>query len=456
MSLVARESNPCSFLAFPGACTPGRAVSAVHNAWGEELVRVDVVCARCAGLDVSKKDAKVCVRVQGRGSSRTTTRVTTWSSMMPEIIRLREELVAQQVELVVMESTSDYWRPFFYVLSEALPVMLVRASDVKRMPGRKTDVSDAEWLADLAAHGLVRASFVPPEPLRQLRDLTRARVGLLAERTRELQRLEKDLEDACIKLSSVVSDLQGVSARAMLQALVDHEHDPKVMAELARGRMRPKVDQLTSALEGRFTDHHRFMVSFRLGRIDQASADIARLDERIDALIDEQGLSVARELLESVPGIGKHGAEELLAEIGADMGVFPTAGALASWAGVAPGSHESAGQRHPVAVRPGNRYVKRTLGIAAKSAARMRNSFLAARFTRVCARRGYGKALVAIEHSMIVAIWHILSTGEYYHDLGGDYYTRHAPNQTIRRKIRDLQAAGYRVEAAPAVVPSTA
>lgn len=409
---------------------------------------MDVVCARCAGIDVSKKDAKVCVRVQGRGSTRTTTRVVTWSSMMPEILRLREELVAEQVELVVMESTSDYWRPFFYVLSEALPVMLVRASDVKGMPGRKTDVSDAEWLADLAAHGLVRASFVPEEPLRQLRDLTRARVGLFQERTRELQRLEKELEDACIKLSSVVSDLQGVSARTMLQALVEHKHDPKAMAELARGRMRPKVDRLAEALQGRFNDHHRFMVAFRLARIDQTSADINRLDQRIDMLMEREGLTVARELLESVHGIGKHGAEELLAEIGPDMRVFPTPQALASWVGVAPGSHESAGHKHPVAVRPGNRYAKRTLGIAAKSAARMRDSFLAARFKRVCARRGYGKALVAVEHTMIIAIWHMLSTGEYYRDLGGDYYTRRAPQSALRRKIRDLEAAGYRVETA--------
>lgn len=411
---------------------------------------MEVVCQSCAGIDVSKRDAKVCVRVQGRGSAKTTARVSTWSSVMPQIVKLRDQLVADQVELVVIESTSDYWRPFFYVLSEAVPVMLVKASDVKGMPGRKTDVSDAEWLADLAAHGLVRASFVPPEPQRQLRDLTRARVGLFAERTRELQRLEKELEDACIKLSSVVSDLQGVSARLMLQALVDHERDPKVLAELARGRMRPKVEQLTEALEGRFNDHHRFMVSFRLARIDQTSRDIEQLDRRIDELIDREGLAVARDLLVSVPGIGKHGAENLLAEIGADMSVFPTPQALACWVGVAPGSHESAGKKHPVKARPGNRYAKATLGIAAKSAARMRSSFFSARFKRLCARRGYNKALVAVQHSMTTAIWHVLTTGEYYRDLGGDYYTRRSPQQTIRRKIRDLEAAGYHITVEPA------
>ena len=233
-----------------------------------------------------KRDAKVCVRVQGRGSTPTSTTVTTWSTTMPQILRLRDQLVESGVELAVVESTSDYWRPFFYVLSEAVPVMLVKASDVKGMPGRKSDVSDAEWLADLAAHGLVRASFVPAEPMRQLRDLTRARVGLFEERTRELQRLEKELEDACIKLSAVVSDLAGVSARSMLEALIGHESDPATLANLAKGRMRSKIDQLTEALTGRFNDHHRFMVGFRLSRIDQTTAEIDELDRRIEQVIE--------------------------------------------------------------------------------------------------------------------------------------------------------------------------
>jgi transposase len=222
--------------------------------------------------------------------------------------------------------------------SEGLDVILVKASDVKAIPGRKSDVSDAEWLADLAAHGLVRASFVPPENQRQLRDLTRARSRLLADRSREVQRLEKELEDACIKLSAVVTDLQGVSARLMLQALIEARDEPAAMAALAIGRMRTKIDQLTEALTGRFNDHHRFMVTFRLKRIDAATADLAELDTRIDALI-------VRDLLLSIPGLGRHGAEELLAEIGPDMTVFNTPEQLAAWAGVAPGSHESAGKR---------------------------------------------------------------------------------------------------------------
>lgn len=406
---------------------------------------MDVVYQRCAGIDVGKRTAKVCVRVQGRGRQKTSTTVTSWSSTMPQILKLRAKLVNECVQLVVMESTSDYWRPFFYVLAEELDVVLVKASDVKAIPGRKSDVSDAEWLADLAAHGLVRASFVPPENQRQLRDLTRARSRLLADRAREVQRLEKELEDACIKLSAVVTDLQGVSARLMLQALIEARDDPAAMAELAIGRMRAKIDELTEALTGRFNDHHRFMVRFQLNRIDAATADLAELDARIDALIIDAGLDPARDLLLSLPGLGPHGAEELLAEIGPDMAVFDSPEQLAAWAGVAPGSHESAGKRKNAPTRRGNRYVKRALGIAAKSAARKKTGFLAARFRRLAARRGYQKAIVATEHSMIIAIWHMLSTGEYYHDLGGDYYYRLTPARIIKRKIAELQAAGYTV-----------
>jgi transposase len=406
---------------------------------------MDVVYQRCAGIDIGKRTAKVCVRVQGRGSQPTVSTVTSWSSMMPQILKLRAKLVNEGVQRVVMESTSDYWRPFFYVLAEELDVILVRASDVKAIPGRKSDVSDAEWLADLAAHGLVRASFVPPQQQRQLRDLTRARSRLLADRAREVQRLEKELEDACIKLAAVVTDLQGVSARLMLQALIEARDDPAAMADLAIGRMRTKIDQLTEALTGRFNDHHRFMVTFRLKRIDAATADLAELDARIDALIVDAGFDPARDLLLSIPGLGPHSADELLAEIGPDMSVFDAPEQLAAWAGVAPGSHESAGKRKNAPARRGNRYVKRALGIAAKSAARKKTGFLAARFRRLAARRGYQKALVATEHSMIIAIWHMLSTGEYYHDLGGDHYHRLIPARIIRRKIAELEAAGYTV-----------
>jgi len=407
---------------------------------------VEGVYQRCVGIDVGKAEVKVCVRVQGRGSRPTKCTVTTWRTTTPQLIKLRDRLVAEKVELVVMESTSDYWRPVFYVLAEQLEVMLVKASDVKAIPGRKSDVSDAEWLADLAAHQLVRASFVPPEQQRQLRDLCRARARLLDDRTREVQRLEKNLEDACIKLSTVATDLQGVSARQMLDALIQGRSDPAAMAELAKGRMRAKIDQLTEALTGRVNEHHRFMISFRLRRIDAATDDLALLDARIDELIQQApGFSAARDLLLTVPGLGLRGAEDLLAEIGADMRVFSCPQHLASWVGVCPGSHESAGKRKNVAARRGDRYAKRALGMAAKNAVKRKNTFLSVRFKRLAARRGFPKALVATEHTMIIAIWHMLSTGSSYHDLGGDYYIQRIPQKVIRRKIADLEAAGYTI-----------
>jgi transposase len=410
------------------------------------VIVVEAVYQRCVGIDVGKAELKVCLRVQGRGSRPTKCTVTTWSTTTPQLIKLRDRLVADKVERVVMESTSDYWRPVFYVLSEQLDVILVKASDVKAIPGRKSDVSDAEWLADLAAHQLVRASFVPPEQQRQLRDLTRARARLLDDRTRELQRLEKNLEDACIKLSTVASNLQGVSARQMLQALIEGRDDPAAMAELAKGRMRAKITELTEALTGRVNEHHRFMIAFRLRRIDAATDDLAVLDARIDELIQQApGFSPARDLLLTVPGLGLRGAEDLLAEIGPDMSLFASTEHLASWVGVCPGSHESAGKKKKVAVRPGNRYAKRALGMAAKNVIRHKSGFLSVRFTRLVARRGFPKALVATEHAMIIAIWHMLTSGSCYHDLGTDYYIRRTPEKVIRRKIADLEAAGYTV-----------
>jgi transposase len=252
------------------------------------VIVMEVLYRRCAGIDVGKKTAAVCVRIQGHGKTETSFTVKSWSTSMPSILRLRGELVAAGVERVILESTSDYWRPVFYVLCEQLDVVLVRASDVKAIPGRKSDVQDAEWLADLGAHGLVRASFVPPERQRHLRDLTRARVRLLADRTRDVQRLEKELEDACIKLSAVATSLQSMSARLMLKELIEHNTDAAAMADLAKGRMRAKIEDLTAALTGRFDDHHAFMVGFWLDRIDAASADPARLDARIDELIDHE------------------------------------------------------------------------------------------------------------------------------------------------------------------------
>ena len=301
---------------------------------------MEIVHERCAGMDVSKRDAKVCVRVAGRGRRKTVETVRTWASTTNAILRLREHLIEERVTLVVMEATGDYWKPFYYLLEDAgFEVMLVNARQVKNLPGRKSDVSDAVWLAQLGAHGLVRGSFVPPAPIRELRDLTRTRTLMIRERGREIQRLEKLLEDAGIKLSSVASDITGVSGRLMLQALIDGQRDPAVLAELAKRRLRSKIPELTEALTGQFSEHHAFLARMYLDVIDQRTRQISELNTRIEVVMEPFQSFCA--LICTIPGIGQRCAEVIVAETGADMSIFPTAAHLASWAGTCPGSNES-------------------------------------------------------------------------------------------------------------------
>jgi len=406
---------------------------------------MEVLHPRCAGIDVSKKDAKVCVRIQGSTRRKTSSTVTTWGSMTNQILALKDHLLGAKVTVVVMESTSDYWRPFYYLLEDDFEVMLVNARDVRSLPGRKTDVSDAAWLADLGAHGLVRASFVPPEPIRRLRDLTRTRTHITRERTREIQRLEKLLEDSGIKLSSVASDITGVSGRLMLQALIDHQgnSDPAAIADLAKRRMRSKIPVLTEALNGHFTEHHAFMTRLFLDRIDAHTKDIELLSQRIDELMTP--FLPARALLESIPGFSQVLAEIFIAETGGDMTQFPTAAHLASWAGVSPGSNESAGRVKSTKTRPGNRYLKGALGIAALNQARSKRTYFSAKFRHLAPTRGPMKAIVAVERAMLVAAWHMLTNGDSYRDPGADYYTRRDPARTKARAVRQLEALGYTV-----------
>jgi transposase len=422
---------------------------------------MEVIHSRCAGIDVSKKDAKVCVRVQGAGRRATASTVTTWTSMTVSILALREHLIAERVTCVVIESTAAYWKPFYFVLEDALNVMLVNARHVRNVPGRKTDVSDAAWLAELGAHGLVRASFVPPEPIRVLRDLTRARATIAAARTKEIGRLETLLEDTGIKLSSVACEITGVSGRAMLEALIAGQRDPAVLADLAKQRLRKKIPALTEALQGRFTDHHAFMVRLYLDRIDAHQADIALLDARIEEVIEP--FRPARELLMSMPGWSQVVADVFIAETGAEMSVFPTAAHLASWAGVSPSSNESAGRIKSAKTLPGNRHLKAALGVAALSASRSTNTYFGARFRRIAGRRptqpatkksrrqsAAGQtAVVALEHKMLTCAWHMLIDGAFYQDPGPDYYIRHHPAKTKNRAIKQLQALGYDVTIQP-------
>ncbi|MEN2745511.1 IS110 family transposase, partial [Sinomonas halotolerans] len=299
---------------------------------------MELIHPRCAGIDISKRDAKVCVRIAGSGRSKAVETVTTWSSMSGQILALRDHLVAEGVTCVVMEATGDYWKPFYYLLEDAgLGLMLVNARHARSLPGRKTDVADATWLAQLGAHGLVTGSFVPPAPIRQLRDLTRTRTAITRERTREVQRLEKLLEDAGIKLSSVASETLGVSSRAMLEALIAGERDPAALAGLARGRLRAKIPALTDALTGRFTEHHAFLARVHLDLIDRHSAALEQLTERIQDLMEP--FRPFHDLICTIPGISTVTADIIVAETGADMSRFPTPDHLASWAGTAPGQN---------------------------------------------------------------------------------------------------------------------
>ena len=409
---------------------------------------MEVIHSRCAGMDVSKRDAKVCIRIAGSGRRKTVETVRTWAATTNQILALREHLIAEQVSLVVMEATSDYWKPFYYLLEDAgFEVMLVNARQVKNLPGRKSDVSDAAWLAQLGAHGLVRGSFVPPAPIRELRDLTRARTMITRERGRDIQRLEKLLEDAGIKLSSVATDVTGVSGRLMLQALIDGQRDPAVLADFAKRRLRAKIPELTEALTGRFTEHHAFLAGLYLESIDQRSRQIAELTARIEVVIEP--FRAFCDLIRTIPGIGERSAEVIVAETGADMSVFPTAAHLASWAGTCPGSNESAGRVKSTATRPGNPYLKAALGAAALSIANTHGTYLAAKYRRIAARRGPKKALVAVEHAILTAIWTMAHTGAEYDDPGADYYIRHDPERVRRHATSQLQRLGFNVTLTP-------
>ena len=312
-------------------------------------------------------------------------------------------------------------------------------------------MSDAAWLAQLGAHGLVRGSFVPPEPVRQLRDLTRTRTTIVRERAREIQRLEKLLEDAGIKLSSVASDISGVSGRAMLEALIAGQRDPATLAGLAKRRLRSKIPALTEALTGRFAEHHAFLARLHLDLIDQHTHAVDELTDRIEVVI--KPFQVVRDLIVTIPGISTGVADVIIAETGADMSRFPSDGHLASWAGTCPGSNESAGRIKSTKTRPGNPYLKGALGVAAMSAARSKDTYLAAKYRRIASRRGPVKAIVAVEHAILIAIWNMLTNGTLYTDAGGDFYTKLHPDKAKQRALDQLRKVGYTVTLNP--LPAT-
>lgn len=404
---------------------------------------MDVVHERCAGIDIGKADVKVCVRVPGPGKRRRK-EIRTFSTMTRDLLAMRDWLLAEQVTVVGMEATGSYWKPVFYLLENDIECWLLNARHMKNVPGRKTDVADSEWICKMVEHGLVRPSFVPPPAIRQLRDLTRYRTEVIRERTREAQRLEKLLEDSGIKLSAVVSDLLGKSARAMLEALIAGERDPEVLAEMSLASMRAKRQILAQALTGRFTDHHAFLARTMLDRIDAVRTTEARLSEEIARQLAPFRRQI--ELLITIPGVSTRSAEMILAEIGADMARFPSAAHLASWAGMCPGNYESAGKHTSGKSRPGDPWLKNALGLAATAAARTKNTYLASRYKRIAIRRGKKRALVAVGHTILTSIWHMLTNDAEYTDLGADYFLqRTGRTRQTRRLVSQLNMLGYQV-----------
>jgi len=404
---------------------------------------MDVVYERCAGIDISKTDVKVCIRTPGPGRRRR--QVRTFTTMTNDLLAMRDWLLAERVTVVGMEATGAYWKPVYYLLEHDLDCWLLNARHMKAVPGRKTDVKDCEWIAQLVEHGLVRAGFVPPEPIRQLRDLTRYRTEIIRERTREIQRLEKLLEDAGVKLSAVVSDLTGKSARAMLEALIGGERDPQTLADLALAGMRGKRALLAQALTGRFGEHHAFLARAMLDRIDACTAMEQRLSDQIDRQV--QPFRRQLDLIQTVPAVGRRAAEVILAEIGADPTRFRTAADLASWAGMCPGNHQSGTRSVPAPTRHGDPWLKAVLGQVAVNAARSKGTYLAARYRRIVARRGKKRALVAVGHSVLIAVWTMLARDQPYQDLGTDYFTdrldpQHKARQA-RRLLDQLHQLGY-------------
>ena len=395
--------------------------------------------ARVAALDIGKATLTACVRVPHEDKpGRRRQEVRTFATVTRSLLELRDWLICQGVTLCVMEATSTYWKPPFYLLEDAIECWVVNARDVRNVPGRpKTDKLDAIWLAKLAERGMLRPSFIPPPWQRELRDLCRYRRTLVQERTREKQRAEKLLEDTQIKLSSVISDIFGKSGRDMLDALIAGQRDPYVLAELARGSMRGKKSVLQEALTGHFRDHHGYLLKMMLDRTDALTAQIEDLTGRIDEAIAPFAAQVAQ--LDEIPGVGKTGAQELIAEIGTDMARFPTAGHLVSWAKYAPRARQSAGKSKPGTTGKGNPWIASTLGEAGIGAARTK-TFLGSRYHRLARRRGKPRALVAVGNSILVIAWHLLSDPDArFTDLGPGWHDRLAPLRRKRQLVAELE-----------------
>jgi transposase len=409
---------------------------------------MDVVYERCCGLDLHKRTVVACVIVPGpQGVPRKTIR--TFGTMTEDLLALADWLTEQGVTQLAMESTGVYWKPVWNLLEGDFALLLANARHIKAVPGRKTDVRDCEWIADLLRHGLLRGSFVPDRPQRELRELTRYRTSLVRERTAEVNRLQKTLEGANIKLAGVATDVMGKSGRAMLAALVAGSDDGPALAELAQGLLRKKLPELVRALTGRVGAHQRFLLAQQLAHVDFLDERIAAVGAEIAGRVrpDEEAV----DLLDTIPGVGRPTAEALVAELGTDMDRFPTPGHLASWAGMCPGNHESAGKRKGGKTRRGSPWLRAALVEAARAAARTKQTYLAAQYRRLAARRGAKRAAVAVGHTILVIAYHLLRRRVPYQDLGGQYFDERERQAVEQRLVHRLEGLGYQVTLDPVV-----
>lgn len=412
-----------------------------------------VLFPRCAGLDVHK-DTIVACRLARNINGKRVIEIRTFGTTTADILALAEWLEMAEVTHVAMESTGVYWRPIWNLLEGFFTLILVNPRDVKQVPGRKTDTNDAQWIAELLEHGLLRASFVPPAPQRALREMTRMRSTFVRQRAELVNRVQKILETANIKLSSVATDVLGVSGRAMIEAMVSGETDPKVLAAKAVGRLRNKSEALEKALHGKVEEHHRVILEQLLALIDALDKSIVALDEKIEAAcgrIEQGGVPFKEAVvrLDTIPGVARVTAELLVSEIGTDMSRFPTAEHVCAWAGVAPGNNESAGKRRSGRTRNGNRALKIGLTLAAHSAARTKNTYLSALYRRIAARRGKKRAIMAVAHAILKMAYYMIVRGTDYHELGADYFDKLKPKNAAKRLITRLQNMGYTVSGGP-------
>lgn len=414
---------------------------------------MDVVHTRCCGIDIHKKTAVACVIVPGPDGQPSKT-VRTFGTMTDDLLALADWLTSEGVSHVALEATGVYWKPLWNLLEASFALVLANPQHIKAVPGRKTDVKDAEWIADLLRHGLLRGSFVPDRPQRELRELTRYRTALVRERTREINRVQKTLEGANVKLGDVASNVLGASGRAMLHGLVAGTTDVATLADLAKGKLRDKRAALERALSGRMGPHQRFLLAEQLSHIDALDEAIERVSAEIAERVHPFEVEIER--LDTVPGVGRRTAEALVAEMGTDMTRFPTAAHLASWAGMCPGNHESAGKQQTGKTRSGNKWLKAALVEAAQAVARTRGTYLAAQYRRLAARRGKQKATVAVGHSLLVIAYQLLAHGHEYDDLGANYFDERDRQLVQRRLVRRLEDLGYRVNLEPLVLATPA